>query len=69
MSKMKMKIHSHRRATSSAWTECDCGKRAYGSRYAARRALTKAGNKVRLYVCPWSGKWHVTSTDMEELES
>ncbi len=31
--------------------------------------MGRAGNKVRLYVCPWSGKWHVTSTDMEELES
>ena len=68
MSKVKMQ-HRHRRQTNAQWVECNCGKRAYDSRYAARRALARASNKVRLYVCPFSGKWHVTSTDMEELES
>lgn len=55
----------HRRMTHTTWTECECGKRAFSSRSAAKRALSRAGNKVRLYICPASGKWHVTSSDKE----
>jgi hypothetical protein len=68
MSKTKMK-HRHRRQINTEWVECDCGKRAYSSRYAAKRGVARAGNKVRLYICPFSGKWHVTSSDKEGLES
>lgn len=61
----KVKIRRHRRLTNAQWTECACGKRAYTSRSAGRRAVSKTGNKVRLYVCPFSGKWHVTSSEIE----
>lgn len=57
----KRRLSRHRRYTEAAWVECDCGKRGYSSRSAARRALSKAGNKIRLYLCPTSGTWHVTS--------
>jgi hypothetical protein len=70
MSRVKIKRgYRPRRQTNAQWTECSCGKRGFSSRSAGKRALAGAGNKVRLYVCPFSGKWHVTSTDMEELES
>ena len=57
----KRKLGRHRRYTETTCVECDCGKRGFSSRSAARRALAKAGNKIRLYVCPLSGTWHVTS--------
>lgn len=65
MSKTKS-MRRHRRQTNAQWTECACGKRAFSSRSAARRALARAGNKVRLYICPWSGTWHVTSSYKED---
>lgn len=45
---------------------CYCGKRCFGSRSAARYALRKAGNRIRLYICTMSGTWHVTSSHKEE---
>ncbi len=57
----KVRTKPHRTRTNATWTECDCGKRGFTSRSAARRSLSKAGNKIRLYICPLSGLWHVTS--------
>lgn len=64
----KTKVYRHRRQTNTKYMECECGKRAFSSRSAAKRALSKAGNKVRLYICPQSGKWHVTSSNKEQDE-
>jgi hypothetical protein len=57
----KTRTRRHRRHTETTWVECDCGKRGFSSRSAARRAMSKASNKVRLYICPLSGTWHVTA--------
>ncbi len=57
----KTRLRRHRRSSNTAWAECDCGKRGFSSRSAARRALSKASNKIRLYICSLSGNWHVTS--------
>lgn len=51
----------HRRTTATVAKECYCGKRGFQSRNAAKRSMSKAGNKIRLYLCPESGLWHVTS--------
>lgn len=57
-----MKTYRPRKKTCTQWRECDyCGKRGYSSRDAAKRALAKASNKIRLYRCPDSGLWHATS--------
>lgn len=59
---------AHRRLTYTDWIECYCGKRGFTSRDAARRALAKAGNKIRVYVCSKSNSWHVTSLSYSEME-
>ena len=53
--------HRHRRVTATMPRECSCGKRGFDSRSAAKRSMSTASNKIRLYRCPESGLWHVTS--------
>jgi hypothetical protein len=42
-----------------SWTTCPCGKRAYSSETAARRAMRSAHYRVVVYQCQTSGKLHV----------
>lgn len=54
-----------RKVINTEWRVCDCGKRGHSSKFAARRSMRTAGNKIRVYSCPSSGLWHATS----QLES
>jgi hypothetical protein len=40
-----------------------CFKRAYESAHAARAAHSKAGFRIRPYLCRDCGRWHVTNQE------
>lgn len=40
---------------------CECGKRGFRSKGAAKRSMSKASNRVRAYRCPDGPYFHVTN--------
>jgi hypothetical protein len=46
-----------------------CAKRCYASRSAAKAAHTKAGHRIRVYLCRDCKRWHVTNQDKHGRET
>lgn len=48
-----------RRSAPGRYVTCECGKRGYDTKQAAKVAIRRVDPTMHTYKCPTSGRWHI----------